>query len=287
MTEADRSAPNKTRAAGGGRCVTCGSLLDRGSCGRCAGEIVRPDLLGPAEKKGPIGELVVGLRLASAGVRMTVGNPGMLLLVIIPILLNLAVFAGIAWWLYTHRATVIPAWATAHMGPVADVAVGVLAIIAAAIIAYVLSAVVNAPFLEWLSEKTETIVFGQGDDRPITAHYVWNVWIVPLLQALGLAVMQGFFGLILLVLSLTGVLAPVVFVGGVWMLAITLCDYVVARKRYPIRARFTLVNRSAPLHPGAALPFSLLPILLPLGVAGATLAYLRDRRLLGGLVDHT
>lgn len=262
-----------------GRCAICGTLLHRGTCGRCAGEIARPDLIGPATRKGLVGEFMVGLRLAIAGARLTLSTPGMVLLVITPIVLNLSVFVAIAWWLFSNRGTVIPAWATAHMGRVADVAAAGLAIVAAGLLAYVLSSLVGAPFLEWISEKTETIVFGHGDERPITGHYVWNVWTVPLLQAAGLAVMQGLFGITLLILSLTGVLAPVVLVGGVWMLAITLCDCVVARKRYPIRARFTLVNRSAPLYLGVALPFSLLPILLPLGVAGATLAYLRDRHI--------
>lgn len=274
------------------RCEVCGSLRDAspreaaGPCRRCGGRLARPELLGPAKRGGPIGEFSTGLSLALRGVRMTLLTPRMLALVVLPLLANVALFAWLAWVLYGLRGSILPGWATTHLGAITDVVSAVFAIALAALAAWLLSSVVNAPFLEWLSESTETRVFGHGDDRPITLHYVWNVWIVPLLQALGLALMQGVLGLLLLLASLTGVLAPLVFVGAAWMVAITLCDVVVARKRYPIRARLRLVNRSWALHLGVALPFAFAPILLPLGVAGATLAYLRDRRLLGGLPDR-
>jgi len=269
------------------RCVHCGSLLRRGACTRCGGSVARPELLRPAPG-GPLGEFLAGLRLALRGARLTLTRPKLLALVILPLFLNLLVFAGLLYLVISNRDLLRPDferewilgldWLRSLIAGAAELFAVLLGIVLAVGGTLLISAVIAAPFLEWLSEAVESIVFGQPDRTPITPHYVWNTWIMPIFQALGVALLQAVLALCFLLLSLTGVLSPLVFVGGVWLTAVTLCDIAVARKRYPIRARFALVTRSLPLYLGLALPLAFLPFILPLGVAGATFAFLRERR---------
>ncbi len=253
--------------------------------------MARADLLGPPERRSVAGEFLIGIDYAVRGALLTIRRPRLLGLVVIPLLLNVLIASVLIYLVVTHRDLLRPdfegEWIVGTnwlRGLIQNAAVffGVLIGIGLAVFGTLLvSTVVNAPFLEWLSECVESIVFGQGDETPITPHYVWHSWIVPVIQALGLAIVQGFIALALLVLSFTGIFAPLVFLGGLWLTAITLCDICVARKRYPVIARFSLVARSLGFWLGVALPFFLVPILIPFGVAGATLGFLRQRRFPG------
>lgn len=274
------------------RCLVCAGILRHGECLRCDGTLVHEELLRPLHAGGFIAEFVTGLRLALRGVTLTLSRPRLLSLVIVPQVLNLAIFAGLVWTVIAHREALRPEftgpWITgfdwlrvALEGAAVWLSV-VVGVVLAAVGTFLLSAIVNAPFLEWLSETVESIVFDRADETPITPHYVWNIWIVPVLQAAGLAVVQGALAVLFLALSLTGVLSPILFVGGVWLVAITLVDVAVARKRFAVGDRFRFVNRSPGLWLGLALPTAMLPFLLPFGVAGATLAHLRDLHLRGG-----
>ena len=269
------------------RCVTCGSRLRKSACTRCGGNLALPELLRPA-RGGVLGEFLVGLRLLLRGASLTLARPRLLSLVILPLVLNVLVFAGLIYLVVSNREMLRPDleaewffgldWIRSLILGAADFFAILLGVVLAAGGTLVVSAVIAAPFLEWLSEAVESVVFGQGDRTPVTPHYIWNIWIVPVFQALGVAVLQSMFALLFLILSLTGLLSPLVFVGGVWLTAITLCDIVVARKRYPIRVRFALVTRSLPLYLGLALPMAFVPFVLPFGVAGTTLAFLRERQ---------
>ncbi|MBI4878637.1 MAG: EI24 domain-containing protein [Planctomycetes bacterium] len=273
------------------RCAVCGNAAREGGCARCNGEVARADLLSPLRRRGPA-ELLVGLALALRGAALTLSRPRLLALVIAPLVLNVLVFALLVWLVIAEREAFRPElaaewvygldWLRLLLQEAAVYGAVLLGILAAAGGTVLGSAVVAAPFLEWLSEAVESVVLGRRDETPITLEYVWSVWIAPVFQAAGVALLQACAALLFLVLSLTGVLAPLVFLGGAWLTAVTLCDVVVARKCYPISARFRLVNRSLLLHLGLALPFAVLPFLLPLGVAGATLAYLRERGLRAG-----
>lgn len=269
------------------RCTTCGSLVRKDECTRCPGTFARPELLKPPRKVF-LTEFLIGLRLTLRGFTLTISTPRLLSLVIIPLILNVLVFAGLIYLVITNREMLRPEfdqewifgfdWIRGIILGAANFLAVLFGIVLALGGTLVVSAVLAAPFLEWLSEAVESVVFGQGDRTPISAHYVWNIWIVPVFQALGVAILQGIFAIFFLVLSLTGVLSPLVFVGGIWLTAVTLCDIVVARKRYPVHARFTLVFRSLPMYLGLALPLAFIPFILPFGVAGATLAFLRERR---------
>ena len=274
--------------SGATRCKTCGSPLPKGGCRRCDGELARPELLGPSRRLTFVGAFFLGLRFALRGAIMTLTRPKLLALWVLPMLVNVGVFVGLILLAFENKE-LMPSfdsewpwyieWARGILASTAGFLFGALAVIASALSALLLSSVIAAPFLEWISESVESIVLGTRDRRPINPHYVWNIWIVPLCQAAFVAVLQGVVMAALLVGSLTGVLAPLLFLGAAWMASVTLTDIVIARKRYPITARFVLPTKNASLWFGLALPFAFAPYLVSLGVAGATLAYLRELRL--------
>ena len=269
------------------RCPVCASPLLGAACTRCSGRVARPDLLEPLPPGDGVGELVVGLALVLRGARLTLRTPHLLALVVLPLLISVLVFAGLAALVWEHRDLVRPELAQAwpwgldwlrRAVAVAAEAVGVLLGFGLALLATVVVAqVVNAPFLEWLSQAVESLVLGQPDRTPLSMRQLWQTTVKPVFQAIGLAILQAMLGLVLLVLSMAAVTAPLSALGGVWLVALTLCDVTIARKGLPVRERFRRVRRGFPLWVGLALPFFFAPFLLPLGVAGATLATLRDQ----------
>ena len=269
------------------RCDVCASPLETRPCPRCGGAIARPDLLQPPPGR-PAGELGVGIALALRGAGLTLRTPRLFALVVLPLLISALLFAAMVALVWTHRDLVRPdlvqAWPWGldwlRRGVVAAAeGLGVLIGVGVALVATViLSQAVNAPFLEWLSQAVESLVVGQADRTPFSARRLWRTTVLPLLQALLMALLQTALGLLFLVLSMLAVTAPIAAVGSLWLVALSLCDVAMARKGFPVRERFRRVRRALPLYLGLALPFFLVPFLLPLGVAGATLADLRARR---------
>jgi uncharacterized protein involved in cysteine biosynthesis len=225
--------------------------------------------------------------LALRGAALTVRTPRLLALVVLPLVITALLFAALVTLVIEYRGVMRPELAATWpwgldwlRGIVAGAAqwLGVLAGIGVALVSTVLlSQVVNAPFLEWLSQAVETIAVGQPDSTPLTLARLWRTALLPLLQAAGMALVQGALGLLFLVLSLLAVTAPLAALGGLWLVALTLADVAIARKGFPVRERFRRVRRALALYLGLALPFFVAPFLLPLGVAGATLADLRER----------
>ena len=269
------------------RCCICASPLHDGSCTRCGGHLARPDLLAPLAPRPAAGELATGVELALRGVRLTLATPRLLLLVVLPLVISVLIFAGLVTLVWEYRDVVRPDfvqawpwgldWLRRIVAGAAEV-LGVLVGLGLAIVATVVVAqVVNAPFLEWLSQAVESLVVGQPDRTPLSAGHLWQTSVKPLFQAIGLALIQATLGVVFLLFSLAAVTAPVAALGGLWLVALTLCDVTIARKGLPVRERFRRVRRGWAVWTGLALPFFFLPFLLPLGVAGATLATLRTQ----------
>lgn len=268
------------------RCAVCESPLHGSFCTRCDGRIARPDLLQPPVGRG-LGEAVVGVRLAARGAALTIRTPRLLALVVLPLLLSLLLFGGMVWLVWDNRELVRPD--LVHAWPygldwlrraivVAAEGLGVLIGVGVAIVATVIaSQAINAPFVEWLSQAVESMVLGRPDRTPLSLAQLWRTSIVPIFQAIALAIAQALFGLLFLMLSMLAVTAPLAALGALWLVALTLCDVSIARKGLPVRERFRRVRRALPLYLGLALPFFFAPFLLPLGAAGATLADLRRR----------
>lgn len=267
------------------RCAVCASPLHGGTCTRCAGRIARPDLLAPLPPRSGLGELATGVELSLRGARLTLATPRLLALVVVPLVLSVLIFAGLATLVWEYRDVARPDfvhawpwgldWLRRVVAGAAE-ALGVLLGIGLALVATVVVAqVVNAPFLEWLSQAVESLVLGQPDHTPLSARQLWQTTVKPIFQAIGLALLQATLGILFLLLSLATVTAPLSALGGLWLVALTLCDVTIARKGLPVRERFRRVRRDWALWAGLALPFFFVPFLLPLGVAGATLATMR------------
>jgi len=268
------------------RCPLCESPLPGPTCARCDRRVARPDLLEPPPGRG-LGEAVVGFRLALRGAALTLRTPRLCALVVLPLVLSLLLFAGMVWLVWENRELVRPdlvqtwPWGLDWLRRTIVVAaegLGILIGVGIAIVATVIaSQAINAPFLEWLSQAVESIVLGHPDRTPLSLAHLWRTSVVPIFQALALALLQALLGLLFLVLSMLAVTAPIAALGGLWLVALTLCDVSIARKGLPVRERFRRVRRALPLYLGLALPFFAAPFLLPLGAAGATLADLRRR----------
>lgn len=269
------------------RCDICGAPTLERPCARCGGRIERPDLLEPAPAGG-LSELASGFRLALRGAALTVRTPRLLVLVVVPLLISFLLFSSMVALVWENRDLLRPElvqawpWGLDWLRRVLVLSaqgLGVLVGVGVALVATViLGQAVNAPFLEWLSQAVESLVLGQPDRTPISAAHLWRTTVLPLFQAVALAVVQATLGLAFLILSMLAVTAPLAALGGLWLVALTLCDVAIARKGFPVRERFRRVRRALPLYLGLALPFFFAPFLLPLGVAGATLADLRERR---------
>jgi uncharacterized protein involved in cysteine biosynthesis len=267
------------------RCPICASPRKGRACTRCAGRIARRDLLEPLQPRPGLGELATGVHLALRGARLTLRTPRLLALVLLPLVLSALIFSGLAVLVWEHRDVVRPDfvqtwpwgldWLRRVVAGAAEI-LGLLLGFGLALVATVVVAqVVNAPFLEWLSQAVESLVLGQPDRTPASLRQLWQTTVKPIFQALGLAAIQALLGLLFLLLSLAAVTAPLSALGGLWLVALTLCDVTIARKGLPVRERFRRVRRGFLLWGGLALPFFFAPFLLPLGVAGATLATLR------------
>ena len=170
------------------RCELCGGVIrlgvNGGACRRCDGVVVREELLRPLKREGWIGGYVLGIRFALRGAWLTLTTPKLLALTILPFLVSLGVFAATAWytWGYVQDIDFVD-----DIPVLGHLAIGIrvlLAGVVAALATLLVSAVIAAPFLEWMSEAVESILFGHGDETPLTPHYVWHYWIVPVLQAL-------------------------------------------------------------------------------------------------------
>jgi uncharacterized protein involved in cysteine biosynthesis len=253
--------------------------------------VARADLLEPS-LGGAIAEALTGLRLALRGAALTLRTPRLLALVVLPLVISFLLFVGMVATVWEYRELARPELATPwpfgldwlrRVVAVSAEGLGVIVGIGVAALAtVVLSQVVNAPFLEGLSQAVETIVVGQPDRTPLTMKRLWRTTILPVFQAMGVGVAQVVLGFFFLLLSFLAVTAPLAAAGGLWLVALSLCDVSIARKGYPVRERFRRVRRALPHYLGLALPFFLAPFLLPLGIAGATLADLRQRRFASG-----
>jgi uncharacterized protein involved in cysteine biosynthesis len=243
----------------------------------------------PLRRGSAVTEYLIGIRLALRGARLTFSRLRLLGMVIVPLAINVALLVTLGKFMMDFAAGYAPNfdepfvtgfdWLRVPLQSTLGFLLGLIGVLAALLSMLVCSTVINAPFHEWISEGVETIVLGKSDSRPLTAGHVWRVWIVPVLQAGVLAVVQSVLAIAFLIASFSGVLAPVATVGSVYLLALTLADVVIARKACPVSDRFKVVRNALPTWLGLATPLFFVPFLTPFFVAGATLVYLRGLKL--------
>lgn len=269
-------------------CTICGEPLGPGGCQRCLGSTARPELLRPSDRGSWIDEYITGLRFAFRGIGMTLRSPKLLVHILFPAVLNLLIFVGLSWFLIQRTNEWLPTFENPFIlgfdwlrGPLRTVVTGlsdVIAVVVALIVMLLTSTIVNAPFHEWISESVETIVVGSPDPRPLGLGRIYTVFLWPLFQAVVLAGIQGALAIGFLLISLSGVLAPIATVGTCWLLALSLADVVIARKGASIGDRFSVVSNAFPAFLGLVTPLFFVPFLIAFFVPGATLLFLRRLR---------
>jgi uncharacterized protein involved in cysteine biosynthesis len=205
--------------------------------------------------------------------------------IIAPLVLNSLIFVGGAWYLVSHLGEWMPDidqpwpdwidWLRSTAGWLLGAAMWVLGILASFLATLLLSGVINAPFYDLLSEKVELAHIGSEDPgRPWTA--LLGDIARSLKASLSLMLRWGLVMLVLFALSFTAIGAPLFAAAGFYYLGLAQIDLTMARKLYPGGLRAAWARRHFPLIVGLGIPVSLLPLLAPFAIVGATLAWLEE-----------
>lgn len=263
------------------RCWRCGFLPPDEShpipCPRCGNEAAAPPL--PEHLPG----FTVGVRAPIRGFLFVSNNPKLWSWILIPLLINLVIMSALVtlgisylddispqiegpWWSWVD-------WARTAINAVVPYLVGVLVVLASLLATLLLSGLINAPFYDLLSEKTENVYFGLDDPgRP------WSAFVPDLIRsttaAVTLLVRQVVVLSFLFLLSFTAIGAPLFVAAGAFYTGLALMDITLGRKLYSggQRAEWGRVHWDLVL--GCGVLINLVPVLAPIGIVGATLTYL-------------
>ena len=212
-------------------------------------------------------------------------HPSLWSYIMLPLVLNTLLFAGIVWGLATYAADWMPDlseawpawidWLREATGWMLGFVLWAVAILAGFFLTLVLSSIVNAPFYVMLSEATENVHFGRKDPgRP------WSAFVVDLVRslraALSLVMRQAVVMLILFALSFTAVGAPLFVAAGFYYAGLGQVDVILSRKLYPAGRRTAWARKHILLVMGMGVIVSFVPLLLPFGIVGSTLAFLNE-----------
>lgn len=263
------------------RCWRCGAQAPRPPepCARCGNGGPRPttstDVLGTAITRGVLSPL--------RGFHYVTRHPRLWAWVALPLALNTLLFAGIVWGLATFAADWLPDtsqpwpawidWLRQATGWVLTAVLWIVAVLAGFFLTLLLSSLVNAPFYDMLSEATESVYFGRKDPgRPLSAFF--GDLLRSLGAALSLVARQALVMALLFVLSFTAVGAPLFVAAGFYYAGLGQVDVTLSRKLYPAGRRTAWARRHLLLVMGLGTLVSLVPLALPFGIVGATLAFL-------------
>jgi uncharacterized protein involved in cysteine biosynthesis len=266
------------------RCWRCGHLPEGSEvsipCPRC-GSGAPPGRV----RRGP--GLFGGLAGVWRGLRFLNDNPRLWGWILAPLILNTAVCVAIALWSLGKVDQFVPDmttpwwewidWLRTSLAWLLPNLMGTVAILACLILSLLVSGIVNAPFYDVLSERTEAMRLGRPDvSRP------WSKFVSDqgraILAAIILMARQVVVMSILFLLSFTAIGAPSFKAAGFFLTGLGLVDVPLARKRYAAGERISWGRGHIPHLIGLGLFVNLLPPLAPLGIVGATLAYLDQPR---------
>lgn len=234
-------------------------------------------------------DLTRGAGFLMQGFRL-INQPGIRRFVIVPLLINLVLFAGAIWYLVTQfeifmdwLLPTLPAW-LAWLQWLIWLLWPLFAIATSLIVFYLFTPVVNllaAPFNSLLAERLELHLTGQplpegrglkyllGDAAKAFMSEIKKLsymllWAIPLL--------------ILFLIPGVNLIAPFLwFLFSAWMLSLEYADYPMANHNMLFRAERELLRKHRPLALGfgsAVTLMTTIPVLnflaMPVGVAGAT-----------------
>lgn len=217
------------------------------------------------------------------------GEPGVRAFVVIPLLVNLIVFAGLIWLvgdrfdaLMDYLMPQLPDW----LAWLAWLAWVLFAILAALLVFYTFTLLANllaSPFNGFLAERVARRLGVESPElaeRPVVRQMLDDVRqeLRKLGYFLGRAAMLALLSLVLLFIPLVNALIPLLWFGfGAWMLALEYSDFHLANHgwRFEEERRLLRKNLGASLGFGAAAALAtLIPVVnflvMPAAVAGAT-----------------
>lgn len=280
----------KPRAAptgdGAQRCPCCGSAqreLSAG-CPRCGA----PAGWQPETTRRPLA--LKGFSATLLGMQFVGRHPGLWTWIVVPLVVNVLLFVGLTWWLIASFGSWAPDLSATWPGwidwlrvgldalgvtTLLNLLLGTVCILASLLATLLLSGVINSPFYDVLSDRTECLFFGQKDPgRGWTA--LPRDTLRSLTAALSLAARQLAVLTLLFIASFFVVGAPFFMAAGFYFTGLGLIDVTLSRKLYRGRVRARWARRHLPAVLALGVPVSLLPPLAPFGIVGATLLFLQD-----------
>ena len=263
------------------RCWRCGDLSTEDvhpiPCLRCGNNQASPSLQGH-----PPG-FFAGLLSPWNGFRFILSNPSLIPWILIPLFLNACLLVVLISAGISVAEDLSPQWTEAWPSWIDWIRPSlqwllprilmVISILAALLLATCLFGIINAPFYDLLASKTELIVFGprpdEGSAQGLVREMLRSIWI-----GLHLAFRQATVIGFLFLLSFFAVGLPFLFFAGVYFAGLGTIDFVLAFKNYSGDQRMAWGRRRWDFTLGLGAMIYVIPPLQPLGVVGATLAYL-------------
>jgi uncharacterized protein involved in cysteine biosynthesis len=224
-----------------------------------------------------------GLRVLPKGFSFLGSHPRLWTWIVIPLSLNFLLMVAMVWASWAFASWLAPEltdpwwswidWLRPAVRWTTNVLMVLLAALAGLFLSLQLASLVNAPFFDLLSEKTEDAHLGIKDPgRPWSA-FAGDTWH-SVRAALSLLMRQVLVMTPLFILSFTAVGAPIFFVAGLYYSGLAVVDVTLARKRLRGSQRFAWGRRHWKAVLGVGLPVGLLPPLAPFSIVGATALYL-------------
>ncbi len=272
------------------RCPVCGySLSIDEECPRCYGEAaLAGDYTPPDRRKGPISQYALGLNYYFAGFSFLNTHRKLYRYLVIPFVINFLLLCGIFYVGYLFIDPILSVlegepdfwlwkWLLKSLYFICLILLIALDILVSLALTFILSAVVNSPFYEILSEKVEDLYLGRRHEDPWSWQYIVSNILIPLKESLKLALFEILvMGLLFLVSLFTGGLGAVLFaLAGIWFAALAFFDYVMSRKGYTLAEKRRFVRTNPGFTLGFGTPVYFIPFITPFAVVGATLAFLR------------
>lgn len=233
-----------------------------------------------------IAEIAIGTQALARGIRL-LNRPGVRIYVIIPLLINLALFGALLWYgysLFTPAVAWLMSWVPDFLDFIEWLFWLVFGGLAALIVFFAFTPVANviaAPFNALMSEKIEEILTG----KPVASDTGFlRMAIDAILSQLGklLYIMLWALGLFLFsLIPVINIIAPVLWVVfGSWLLSLEYFDYPMGNHDivFDEQKRQLRERRGIALgFGGAVMLMTSIPVInfiaMPVAVAGATLLY--------------
>jgi CysZ protein len=274
------------------RCQNCGHLAPAGEeCPRCEGlTVMAHRYKAPDPQAGWIRNFSLGFNYYLAGYKFIFAHPPLFKYVVIPLIICLLIFVGlvtlglcnidlllgfldkewVSWLDWLRMAVYWLAW----------LLLALLAILVSFFASFLLSFIINSPFYDLLSEKVEDLYLG----RKLEEGWSWESFnrmiVIPIRESLKIAAYEIVVMLLLFIFSLFSAgLGTVLFaIAGAYFGALTIFDFIMARKYYTLREKKGYMRSNLGFVMGFGTPVYLLPFLTPFAVVGATLGFLSSRR---------